>query len=156
MRQWKAERRYSQVFERSYKFPCTGQFYCFIAWLRWCSKCYSYLCTGKNKFGSHIALSWCRGSQAFLIYLIQIVVVGFIGSLAGAALGTIIQQFLPIALKDFLPVKVDYRTFVESDRAGFIIRSCDLFSFCLIATDIHSQSFSIEYAAFIISTIQLI
>ena len=32
--------------------------------------------------------------------------VGFIGSLAGAALGTIIQQFLPIAFKDFLPIKV--------------------------------------------------
>ena len=47
-----------------------------------------------------------KGSQAFLIYLIQIVVVGFLGSLAGAALGTIIQQFLPIAFKDFLPIKV--------------------------------------------------
>jgi putative ABC transport system permease protein len=47
-----------------------------------------------------------KGSQAFLIYLIQIVVVGFIGSLAGAALGTIIQQFLPIAFKDFLPIKI--------------------------------------------------
>jgi putative ABC transport system permease protein len=47
-----------------------------------------------------------KGSQAFLIYLIQIVAVGFLGSLAGAALGTIIQQFLPIAFKDFLPIKV--------------------------------------------------
>ena len=47
-----------------------------------------------------------KGSQAFLIYLIQIVVVGFLGSLAGAVLGTIIQQFLPIAFKDFLPMKV--------------------------------------------------
>lgn len=47
-----------------------------------------------------------KGSQAFLIYLIQIVVVGFIGSLAGVALGTIIQQFLPVAFKDFLPIKV--------------------------------------------------
>ena len=47
-----------------------------------------------------------KGKQAFLIYLIQIVVVGFIGSVAGAALGTIIQQFLPIAFKDFLPIKV--------------------------------------------------
>lgn len=47
-----------------------------------------------------------RGYQAFLIYLIQIVVIGFIGSVAGAALGTIIQQFLPYALKDFLPVAI--------------------------------------------------
>ena len=54
-----------------------------------------------------IALLRCLGAQAkqaFLIYLIQIVGVGFIGSLIGAALGTIIQQLLPIVLKDFLPV----------------------------------------------------
>ena len=47
-----------------------------------------------------------KGWQAFLIYLIQIVVIGFLGSVAGALLGTIIQQFLPIAFKDFLPIKV--------------------------------------------------
>lgn len=47
-----------------------------------------------------------RGWQAFLIYLIQIVIIGFIGSLAGAVIGTVIQQFLPLALKDFLPVAV--------------------------------------------------
>jgi putative ABC transport system permease protein len=62
----------------------------------------------KEKIRS-VAILRCLGAkgwQAFLIYLIQIVVVGFIGSLAGAALGTIIQQFLPIAFKDFLPIKV--------------------------------------------------
>ena len=62
----------------------------------------------KEKISS-VAILRClgaKGSQAFLIYLIQIVVVGFMGSLAGAALGTIIQQFLPIAFKDFLPIKV--------------------------------------------------
>ena len=47
-----------------------------------------------------------KGWQAFLIYLIQIVVIGFLGSVAGALLGTIVQQFLPIAFKDFLPIKV--------------------------------------------------
>ena len=62
----------------------------------------------KEKIRS-VAILRCLGAkgwQAFLIYLIQIVVVGFIGSLAGAALGTLIQQFLPIAFKDFLPIKV--------------------------------------------------
>src|SRR6187399_2387440 len=49
----------------------------------------------------------CVGvASAINIYLIQIVVVGFLGSVAGAALGTIIQQFLPIAFKDFIPIKV--------------------------------------------------
>jgi putative ABC transport system permease protein len=53
-----------------------------------------------------IALLRCLGvksSQAFVIYLIQIVGVGFLGSVLGAVLGTVIQQFLPLILKDFLP-----------------------------------------------------
>lgn len=54
-----------------------------------------------------IAVLRCLGAtgwQAFLIYLIQIVAIGFIGSVAGALLGTFIQQFLPYILKDILPV----------------------------------------------------
>ena len=56
-----------------------------------------------------IAVLRCLGtksSQAFLIYLIQIAGIGLIGSIIGAALGTIVQQFLPIVLKDILPIKV--------------------------------------------------
>ena len=56
-----------------------------------------------------VAILRCLGaqsSQAFLIFLVQIVVIGFIGSLIGALLGTIIQQFLPLALKDFLPIAI--------------------------------------------------
>ncbi|MEO6000123.1 MAG: FtsX-like permease family protein [Chitinophagaceae bacterium] len=47
-----------------------------------------------------------KGLQSFLIYLIQIVSIGFMGSLIGAALGTIIQQFLPFVLKDLLPISI--------------------------------------------------
>jgi putative ABC transport system permease protein len=47
-----------------------------------------------------------RGSQAFVIYLIQIAGIGLIGSLAGAILGTFIQQFLPYVIKDFLPFEL--------------------------------------------------
>ncbi|WP_205512359.1 ABC transporter permease [Longitalea arenae] len=56
-----------------------------------------------------IAILRCLGvnsSQAFLIYLIQIVTIGLIGSLLGALLGIAIQQQLPAVLKDFLPVQV--------------------------------------------------
>jgi putative ABC transport system permease protein len=56
-----------------------------------------------------IALLRCLGvksSQAFVIYLIQIVGVGFLGSVLGAVLGTVIQQFLPLVLKDFLPFEL--------------------------------------------------
>jgi putative ABC transport system permease protein len=62
----------------------------------------------KEKVNS-IAVLRCLGvkaSHAFIIYLIQIIVIGFIGSLIGATLGIIIQQFLPLIIKDFLPVHI--------------------------------------------------
>ncbi|HFB99742.1 MAG TPA: FtsX-like permease family protein, partial [Phaeodactylibacter sp.] len=45
------------------------------------------------------------GRQAFLIYLIQIVAMGLVGSLLGALLGSGIQVLLPEVLKDFLPLE---------------------------------------------------
>lgn len=56
-----------------------------------------------------IAVLRCLGAsglQTFLIYLTQIVVIGFVGALIGAALGTIAQQLLPVVLKDLLPVSI--------------------------------------------------
>lgn len=56
-----------------------------------------------------IAILRCLGvnsTQAFLIYLIQILGIGLIGSILGAVLGIIIQQQLPVVLEDFLPVDV--------------------------------------------------
>jgi len=47
-----------------------------------------------------------RGVQAFYIYLIQVAIIGMIGSLLGAALGVIVQQVLPAVLKDFLPIEL--------------------------------------------------
>jgi putative ABC transport system permease protein len=58
---------------------------------------------------SSIAILRCLGvnsTQAFLIYLIQIVGIGLIGSAIGAIVGVLIQQQLPTILKDFLPVEV--------------------------------------------------
>ncbi|RKR84807.1 putative ABC transport system permease protein [Mucilaginibacter gracilis] len=57
-----------------------------------------------------IAVLRCLGvkaAQAFLIYLIQIVGVGLIGSIIGSLLGTVIQQILPVVLKDFIPFVID-------------------------------------------------
>ncbi|HKO79128.1 MAG TPA: FtsX-like permease family protein [Chitinophagaceae bacterium] len=73
-----------------------------------------------------------RGSQAFLIYLIQIVVIGFIGSLAGAALGTIIQQFLPYALKDFLPVAITTELSWKAIGQGLLLGLVISFLFALL------------------------
>jgi putative ABC transport system permease protein len=63
----------------------------------------------KEKINS-IALLRCLGAtsrQAFLIFLIQIITIGFIGSIAGVILGTLIQQLLPVVIQDLLPVKIN-------------------------------------------------
>jgi len=73
-----------------------------------------------------------RGSQAFLIYLIQIVVIGFIGSLAGAVLGTIIQQLLPIALKDFIPVTITPQISWKAIGEGLLLGVVISFLFALL------------------------
>lgn len=71
-----------------------------------------------------IAIMRCLGvksAEAFLIYLIQIVVIGFIGSVIGAALGTVIQQLLPIAFKDFLPIAITVEISWASIGTGILL-----------------------------------
>jgi len=56
-----------------------------------------------------IAIMRCLGvkaSEAFLIYLIQIIGIGIIGSVIGALVGTSIQHILPMVMKDFLPITI--------------------------------------------------
>jgi putative ABC transport system permease protein len=56
-----------------------------------------------------IAIMRCLGVkayEAFLIYLIQIVGIGIIGSVAGAFLGSAIQYLLPAVMKDILPFTI--------------------------------------------------
>jgi len=58
---------------------------------------------------SSIAIMRCLGVkayEAFLIYLIQIIGIGLIGSILGALLGTFVQHLLPVVFKDFLPISV--------------------------------------------------
>lgn len=45
------------------------------------------------------------GQQAFIIYLLQILVMGFIGAVLGAVLGSLLQKLLPIVLGEFLPLE---------------------------------------------------
>ncbi|WP_295671469.1 FtsX-like permease family protein [uncultured Mucilaginibacter sp.] len=56
-----------------------------------------------------IAIMRClgvKGFEAFLIYLIQIVSIGIIGSVVGAFAGTFVQHILPVIMKDFLPFDI--------------------------------------------------
>lgn len=60
----------------------------------------------KDKLSS-VAIMRCLGAsgkQAFLIFLIQIAIIGFLGALVGSLIGTILQQVLPFVLQDFLPM----------------------------------------------------
>ncbi|AOM79863.1 ABC transporter permease [Pedobacter steynii] len=62
----------------------------------------------KEKLGT-IATLRCLGlnaGEAFLIYLIQIAVIGLIGAVAGAILGTLVQFALPAVLQDFIPIDI--------------------------------------------------
>lgn len=62
----------------------------------------------KEKLNS-IAILRCLGAssqQAFLIFLVQVLGVGFMGAVVGALLGTVIQQLLPLVLRDFVPVVI--------------------------------------------------
>lgn len=62
----------------------------------------------REKIGS-IAIMRClgvTGRKAFFIYLIQIVSIGFIGSVIGAFLGSFVQQILPVVFKEFLPMEI--------------------------------------------------
>ncbi|WP_448518961.1 ABC transporter permease [Rhodoflexus sp.] len=59
-----------------------------------------------------IAVLRCMGAtgrQAFLIYLLQIVLMGFVGALIGTALGAAMQSLLPVVFQNFLPVEVSTR-----------------------------------------------
>ncbi len=81
----------------------------------------------KNKVSS-IAIFRClgmTGGQSFFIYFIQILVLGIISVIIGAAIGSAIQMLLPIILQDFLPYKVDmdisWRAIMEGASIGVLI-----------------------------------
>jgi putative ABC transport system permease protein len=84
----------------------------FIALLLGCTGVASAIHVYIREKVNAIAILRClgvRASQAFMIYLIQVICIGFIGSFIGAATGITIQQFLPFILKDFLPVQITTR-----------------------------------------------
>ncbi|MCB0832674.1 MAG: ABC transporter permease, partial [Bacteroidetes bacterium] len=64
----------------------------------------------KQKWAS-IAVLRCVGAssnQAFMIFLIQIVVMTLVGSVTGALMGVAVQVFLPDVMKDFVPVTMAF------------------------------------------------
>ncbi|MBK9735868.1 MAG: FtsX-like permease family protein [Saprospiraceae bacterium] len=77
----------------------------------------------KSKTNS-IALLRCLGMKpwhAFLVYFIQISVLGVIGVIGGVFIGALIQSVLPLILQDFLPVKVNTELSSRAILEGFIV-----------------------------------
>lgn len=66
-----------------------------------------------------------KGTQATYIYLVQILAIGLIGSIAGALLGTFIQMFLPQLFQEFLPVAIDlsvsWSAIIQGIALGIIV-----------------------------------
>src|SRR3954452_16872592 len=77
----------------------------------------------KEKFNS-IAILKClgaNGSQAFLIYLIQVTGIGLLGSVMGVAVGILVQQILPAVFKDFLPIELSTTISWTSVGKGLVL-----------------------------------
>lgn len=71
-----------------------------------------------------VAILRCLGTSGidtFMIYLIQIAIIGLIGSILGALSGTIIQTILPEVFADFLPVEVNLAISWKSILSGVVI-----------------------------------
>ena len=66
-----------------------------------------------------------KGNQAFAIYFLQIFVLGALGVVVGALLGSLIQMYLPVLFKDFLPYEVEMafsnRAVIEGMIVGVVI-----------------------------------
>jgi putative ABC transport system permease protein len=81
----------------------------------------------KTKINS-IAIFRClgmKGNQAFTIYFLQIFVLGALGVVAGAILGSAVQLLIPLVLSDLLPFEVttelSWRAIGEGLTIGLII-----------------------------------
>ncbi len=83
----------------------------------------------KNKISS-IAIFRClgmKGSEALMIYFVQIILLGLISVVIGAVMGSTIQMLLPVILRDFLPYAVEmdlsWRAIGEGIVIGAVITS---------------------------------
>lgn len=77
----------------------------------------------KEKLRS-VALLKCLGAtkrQTFLIYLIQIAIVGFLGGVFGSVLGVVLQQLFPVLLEGLLPVDVEITLVPSAILMGILL-----------------------------------
>jgi putative ABC transport system permease protein len=71
-----------------------------------------------------IAILRCLGmkkEEAFIVYFLQIFVLGLVSVIIGVAIGSVIQVILPIVLKGFLPYEVNMTVSIPAMIKGFIM-----------------------------------
>lgn len=71
-----------------------------------------------------VAVLKCMGAtrkQTFLIFLIQITIIGFLGGILGTILGLILQQLFPLFLGDLLPVDVQMTFSAQVIALGLLL-----------------------------------
>lgn len=73
-----------------------------------------------------------RPNQALAVYVIQTAALGVLGSTAGAGLGILVQQALPIVLADLLPVAIGVETDWASVLQGVFVGSLLSLLFALL------------------------
>lgn len=62
-----------------------------------------------------------KGSQALWIFLLQIIIMGLLGSLLGAGVGSALQLLLPAVFSDFLPLDVSLSISWPAITSGVVI-----------------------------------
>ena len=62
-----------------------------------------------------------RGEEAFMVYFLQIFVLGVLSVILGVAIGSFIQVLLPIVLKGFLPYEVNMTMSSSAIIKGFLM-----------------------------------
>ncbi|WP_232778362.1 ABC transporter permease [Salegentibacter sediminis] len=71
-----------------------------------------------------VAVLKCLGAtrkQSFLIFLIQVTIMGLLGGIAGSALGLFLQQLFPLFLQDLLPVDVQVSIVPQAMLMGVLL-----------------------------------
>ena len=81
---------------------------------------YIYL---KDK-NSSVAVLRClglKGRQAFFIYVIQVLLMGFLGATLGSGIGIVVQFYLPDILQDMLPVSITPVFYLQAPLMGLLL-----------------------------------
>ncbi len=82
-----------------------------------------------------VAVLRCLGAtrrQVFHVYLLQAAGMGVLGSLGGVVLGLVIQRFLPLLVRDVLPVELRTHVSLGSIAVGFAVGVVIAFLFALL------------------------